>query len=195
MKIKKEIREWGIMITLFGALYFTGYYKDVAGFLQRMILETRLLQPNIIDDENKVADYQFTLMDESGQQVDFSSFRGKTVFLNFWATWCPPCIAEMPDINALHDEVKGKNIDFVMISLDDDFNTAKAFKTKKNYTFPVYTLVSKRPDVFANQSIPTTFVIAPDGKIIAEKSGMAKYNTEDFRNFLITTSKNETLVY
>ncbi|SHJ72683.1 Peroxiredoxin [Reichenbachiella agariperforans] len=189
MKIKKQIIEWGIILSLFGGLYYTGYYKEVAGFMQRLILETRLLQPERITSDQLVADYQFQLLDENGQTISFTEFKGQTIVLNFWATWCPPCIAEMPDLNSLYNKTKEENIAFVLISLDEDFEKAIQFKNKKDYDFPVYSLASPRPAVFKSQSIPTTFVISPEGQVIAQRIGMAKYDTDDFRKWLIESSQ------
>ncbi|MGL1885241.1 MAG: TlpA family protein disulfide reductase [Reichenbachiella sp.] len=186
MKISKELKEWGIMIVIFGTLYFTGYYKDVAGFLQGMILEIGFMKPDQIEEnDQQTASYDFFIRDVNGQKIDFHSFEGKTVFINYWATWCPPCIAEMPDINDLYHNMKDQNIEFVMISLDEDFDKAKKFVDRKGYDFPIYQMASQRPVVYNSNSIPTTYVLSKKGKIVAKRSGMAKYDTEEFRTFLL----------
>ena len=122
--------------------------------------------------------------------IDFNQFKGQTAFLNFWATWCPPCIAEMPDIHDLYEKVKGENVAFVLISQDQNFDKAKNFLERKSYTFPIYQLISPLPESFASQSIPTTFLISPEGKIIAKRIGMAKYDTEKFRSLLRVANKS-----
>ena len=71
-----------------------------------------------------------------------------------------------------------------MISRDQDFDKAIRFASKKEYGFPIYSEVSRLPLVFQTNSIPTTFVISPQGKIVAKKSGMASYDSEAFRAFL-----------
>lgn len=182
--MKKQLIEWGIIIIVFGGLYITGYLKDAAALLQRGILETRIFQPDTELDDNINADYNFLLTDEKGQRVSFTAFEDQVVFLNFWATWCPPCIAEMPDIHSLFQEMKADEISFVMVSLDDDFAKALEFKKRKGYEFPIYHLTSRRPPVFQRDAIPSTFVIDPQGKIKAEHAGMAKYNTDSFKEFL-----------
>ncbi|MDB5262341.1 MAG: alkyl hydroperoxide reductase [Adhaeribacter sp.] len=112
------------------------------------------------------------------------SLKGKVIFMNFWATWCPPCIAEMPNIQSLYEKVKSENIAFVMVSLDDDPAKAQKFINRKKFTFPVYTPNGALPPVYAGQVIPTTFVISPDGRIVARKDGMADYDNQEFREFL-----------
>ncbi|MEO9801603.1 MAG: TlpA disulfide reductase family protein [Reichenbachiella sp.] len=183
--MKKQLREWAVIIGIMSLLYFTGLHTGVAGFLQRIILSTGVMQVEVIDeDKQQIADYNFKLTDERGQVADFSQFKGQTVFLNFWATWCPPCVAEMPDIHDLYEKMENENVVFVLISQDDNFDKAKNFLERKEYSFPIYQLASPLPKVFASRSIPTTFVISPEGKIIAKRTGMAKYDTEEFRGLL-----------
>ncbi len=182
--IKREIIEWGIFFGIIATLYLTGLHTPVLGFMQGLILKTGIIKPSIEKESDIRASYSFTLVDQYGEHVDFKNFKGETVFINIWATWCPPCIAEMPDINNLYHELKGENIHFFMISMDDDFEKAKKFVDKKGYDFPIYRLGSMMPEVFHSKAIPTTFVISPKGMIVVKKSGMAKYNTEEFRNYL-----------
>ena len=73
------------------------------------------------------ADYNWTLEDLQGQPVRFSRFEGKTVFLNVWATWCGPCVGELPSIERLaaNPQFKGKNIEFVCVSVDDSTESVR----------------------------------------------------------------------
>ena len=71
-----------------------------------------------------------------------------------------------------------------MISLDDDPQKAAKFIKRKGYTFPVYTVLGNLPQAYASQSIPTTFVISPEGKIVVKHKGMAAYNTSKFKKLL-----------
>lgn len=187
--MKKQLKEWGIIIGVFSLLYLTGLHTEVAGFLQRVILSTGLIEAKEFPpSKQQIASYDFYLKDEKDQLISFEKFRGKMVFLNFWATWCPPCIAEMPDIHDLYLKVGTEDIVFVMISQDENFEKAKNFIERKEYTFPIYQLASALPDVYRSQSIPTTFVISPTGKILTKRVGMAKYDTETFRNLLYQNS-------
>ncbi|MDZ7608876.1 MAG: TlpA disulfide reductase family protein [Cyclobacteriaceae bacterium] len=117
-------------------------------------------------------------------------FQGKVIFMNIWATWCPPCIAEMPDIHDLYQEMKNEDIVFVMLSVDDDLQKAIRFVDKKGFEFPVYQLAGPMPMAFESSAIPTTFVISPEGKIVVKKSGMAKYNSKKFREYLLELKQN-----
>lgn len=187
--MKREITEWLIFIGVILALYLSGLHTPILGALQNLVLRTGIIQPDYDYDKSATASYEFTLVSKDGQTIPFDKFKNKVVFMNIWATWCPPCIAEMPDINALYNEVKdNENIEFVLISTDDQFDKAIQFVDKKSFDFPIYQLKSNLPQVYHTRSIPTTFVISPEGNVVMKKSGMAKYNTEKFKKFLTELS-------
>lgn len=177
-----------IFLAVIGIIYGFGLQAEVFGTLQRIILFTGIMQPDTDLEEGAVyddADYGFQLVDLDGNIVSFNEFEGKTVFLNFWATWCPPCVAEMPGIESLYQDLKDDpNVAIVLISSDQDKEKARKFLSRKEYTMPVYFLKNGVPTVFSSSSIPTTFVISPKGKVVMKKSGMANYDTEDFKRFL-----------
>ncbi|MEQ8473834.1 MAG: TlpA disulfide reductase family protein [Marinoscillum sp.] len=179
---KRELAEWLIIVTVGLTLYFTGLHTEVIGFVQRTLLATGVITPDY-ESTDKKASYNFEVSNVNGEVVPFSEFQDQTVFLNFWATWCPPCIAEMPDIEDLYQK-KGQEVAFVMISVDEQRETAIRFMARKGYEMPVYFLESPLPKVYNTQSIPTTYVISPTGMIKVENHGMAKYDTEGFREFL-----------
>ena len=77
----------------------------------------------------------FTLADLEGNQVSLSDFRGKTVFLNFWATWCPPCRAEMPEIEAIHQEYKERDVVVIGVDLLEQEDTIRQYVQQGGYTW------------------------------------------------------------
>lgn len=171
-----------MLLTIVGAIYLTGWHTEVIGRVQQVVLSTGIISPTILTEEKK-ASYDFWLEDKNGKQIPFNQMKGEIVFLNFWATWCPPCIAEMPDIQNLYNK-KEKSIQFVMVSLDENEQKARSFIEKKGFDFPVYFLRSRLPSVYDTHSIPTTYVVDSKGIIRVENHGMAKYNTEKFKNLL-----------
>lgn len=194
---KSEITSWAVIMAVMLTLYLTGLHTEVLGRVQQIFLSTGIVKPSIsgtlstqLSAQIQSEGYDVPLMGLKGEQANMKDFAGKVVFINLWATWCPPCIAEMPSIHKLYEQVDTSQIKFVMLTLDEDVEKAKKFINRKEYTFPVYAPIQEMPAAFATSSIPTTFVIAPNGKIVMRKEGMAKYNTEEFRNFLQSLAKN-----
>jgi len=114
----------------------------------------------------------FTLKDLNGKSISLSSFKGKVVLLNFFATWCPPCRAEMPAFNKLYREKKIRGLEIISVSTDRSLNDIKDFLQKNKVDFPILfdadRSVSKQYRVF---SMPTTFLIDKSGKIVEKFYG------------------------
>lgn len=143
-------------------------------------------------NENVYPAYDFTLEDQYGNTRSLSDYRGKIVFLNFWATWCPPCKAELPDIQELYEEYSEKtdsDIVFLTITFPGLGNEKKIsgiekFMDQQGYTFPVLfdTEYNTQEQYYIN-AFPTTFLIDPDGNILGYVPGaMNKEMMEDVIN-------------
>ena len=115
----------------------------------------------------------FRLEDLRGKKVELKHFKGKVVFLNFWATWCGPCKQEMPSIEALYDQFREK--DFVFLSVSVDYagvKPVKEFIENQRYTFPVLIDPNcETLDLFEVKGIPTTFLIDKKGMMIGKAIG------------------------
>ena len=111
-----------------------------------------------------------------GGVLDLQALRGQPLVLNFWATWCPPCIAELPSLQRLYNQYHTQ-VDFYFIS-DEDPQTLRAFLLKKGYTIPVYTIQNSVQGKLYSRSIPASFLIAPNGRLIMNKTGAAKWDGE-----------------
>ncbi len=190
-KIKRELVQWVILIGIGGGLYLTGWHTEVIGGLQRVVLATGLIRPNLDSPATgSTAAYDLPISAlANGAAVDFGQFKGKVVFLNFWATWCPPCVAEMPAIQALYDQLGSDQVQFVMVATNDETAKVKKFLARKGYTFPVYELNGPLPSCYQSSVVPTTFVIDRQGNIVARHQGMANYDSEEFRAFLRNLAK------
>lgn len=192
MKIKRKHLEWLVMGLLFVLLIIPTTRVELVGGMQRVVLWTGFLDisPTTEETDKNLVDAsfdQFSLQTLEGKAVNPEVFMGKTVFINFWATWCPPCVAEMPDIHALYQTLDPEKYVFLMISSDNDRQKVVEFMARKDFTFPVYFAAQSLPEAFAHQVIPTTFVVSPAGKIVFQHSGIGRYNTEAFKDFLATT--------
>ena len=155
--------------------------KPLSAFLIRQTLFSPSESDKVVYLEDKDWRLGFVSL-EDGQNRQLKDFKGKPVFLNFWATWCPPCVAEMPTIQDLYNDYKDE-VAFVLIS-NESTDVVNTFMKKHQYTLPLYSLRSNLPAVFKTSTIPTTFLIAPSGRVVISKSGAAKWDSEKIRNLL-----------
>ncbi len=131
-----------------------------------------------VEKREKLTDYRWQLTDNNGQPFDFSQSQGKVVFLNTWATWCPPCIAEMPVIQELYNKYRNNpDIEFVFATTDPK-STVDKFMADKGYDLPVYYVQSAPPQQLASNTIPITFLIGKSGDITIRKVGAADWNSK-----------------
>ena len=126
----------------------------------------------------------FQLTNEKGEKVDLKSFAGKKVFVNIWASWCPPCRREMPSIQSLYNNVDASKTAFVMLTLDEEEGAAENFVRSNSITAPVYHPAEALPALLAVESIPATFIFDEKGKLIRRIDGMHNYDTEEFKTLL-----------
>jgi len=134
------------------------------------------------------ADFSWKLRDLNDQPVDLSKFRGRALFLNIWATWCPPCVEEMPSIANLADNARLKNVAFVCVSTDESIDQVRAFLRDKHWSMTILR-ASEVPEVFATSGIPATFVIAPSGRIVTSELGAAQWDDPTVVDYLEELSK------
>jgi len=121
------------------------------------------------------ADYNWQLVDIDGNIVSLSDFKDKVIFVNFWATWCGPCVGEMPEIQTFYDKFKDNaNVVFILATTDD-LVTISSFIDNKDYTFPVYSIKSQVPSAMNHNSIPSSFLINKNGGIVLHQRGVANW--------------------
>lgn len=120
------------------------------------------------------------LINAEGKQVNFTDFEGKVVFINNWASWCPPCIAEMPTIEKLKNEFTEEDLAFVMVSFDQDPNKGLNWMRKKGFDLPVYFPGQNYPQPYLTDVIPATFILDKEGKLVHTQLGMADYSNLEF---------------
>lgn len=184
---KSELVKWVVTIALIAFLVLTGLHRPIIAGLQKAILATGIIQPDIKKENTSIKeiDLNVALIDEQGMSMNLNDFEGKVLFINFWATWCPPCRAEMPGIQNLFEKVGTRNIEFVMISSDRDFQSAIDYKKKNGFTFPIYQLQGPLPVELESQVLPSTYVIDSGRHIVMTETGMAKYDSDKFVAFIM----------
>jgi len=157
------------------AMLFPQGRLAIGGAINRV--KALIVQPSIEDNGQTLAeaDYNWELIDVNGQKLNLNSSKGKVIFINLWATWCPPCVGEMPEIQKLYNQFKDNdNVDFYLIT-SDPIKKMKSFVDKRGFSFPVYKAQSDSPFPFKVKTIPTTFVISKSGKIVLQKTGAANW--------------------
>ncbi|TYA65957.1 TlpA family protein disulfide reductase [Seonamhaeicola marinus] len=178
MKLKKPNFKDLIFLVVVVLLLIPQTRKPIQVFLNRGLA---LFSPSVSNDSEResLSSYNWQLKGEKDDVFDFKTTKGKVVLINFWATWCPPCIAEMSSLQELYNDYNGQ-IEFLFIT-DDSFEVVNAFLNKNDYTFPVYTAISEAPKNFNVKSIPRTFLIDKEGNIVIDKTGAANWNSDTVR--------------
>jgi len=128
----------------------------------------------LVSDVQKTPDLKFK--DENGKTISLHSLKGKVVFINLWATWCPPCIHEMPSINELRKTFKdNKDLVFLMVDVDGKIEKSKEWMKKKKFDLPVHVPDGEIPRELFTGSIPTTIIVDKQNNIIGRQVGGADY--------------------
>jgi peroxiredoxin len=121
----------------------------------------------------------FTLPLLDGKNVTLSQFKGKVVFLNFWATWCGPCVSEMPSMEAVYQKLKDKGFEILAVNIGESKGDVSAFMKEHKLSFP--TVLDEKGAVssyYNVQAIPTTYIIDRRGLIIARLVGSTNWNRQ-----------------
>lgn len=158
-------------------------FKEPAAAVMSTTLSTPEIEKNE-EDNLPDADFNLTVKDLDGNLISMSKYKGKVIFLNFWATWCMPCVAELPSINKLYTQFKDDMV-FILIS-DESLEKVKKYHTKKGYDVPFHIIDNQGeiPNLYYHESIPYTLIINKNGKIIKTVLGAEDWDDEEFINEL-----------
>lgn len=174
-----------VWILLLGSLLF---YPPAKIFLLRLFINTGIFNAGTKKETNISQEGlapNFSFIDQKGIKQNTADLKGKVIFINFWATWCPPCVAEMGSVNALYDKLKDDpRFVFIIADTDNNFLQSISFMKKNKYDLPVYGLASSIPENLFTGTIPTTLIIDANGSIVQKHEGIANYDTEDMVKFL-----------
>ena len=150
-------------------LIIPGPRKVISTNLNKAVLLVK--NPGMEKEEDQLQmhdmDYNWTLAWSADEPFYFSDLREEVIFLNFWATWCPPCVAELPEIQRAYEKY-GDQVAFVLVS-NQEPSVVNAFMEKHGY---------KLPEVFSHRGLPTTFIISREGKIVSKKTGAANWDSK-----------------
>lgn len=172
--MKKNILIWATaLILVILAIYVTTNYnnkKNIDTPLGQAPATSDSKQPSVDASSEKAID--FTLKDLDGKNVSLSDYKGKNVYLNFFATWCPPCKSEMPDIEKIYQKYKDRDLVVLAVDLGEDKDTVKDFIEKNKFNFKV--VLDSGQTVgqqYSTNAIPVSIFIDKKGNIAAKRVG------------------------
>lgn len=128
-------------------------------------------------------DYRMRLRTLENEIVNAETFRDRTLFLNFWATWCAPCVAELPSIERLVQRLEGSGVAVACVTTEP-LDKVKVFVSRRSLRIPIYVLLDETPPIFETRSIPATFVVR-NGDVISQHIGAARWDTDEIVALLL----------
>ena len=129
------------------------------------------------------ADYDWTIQTPEGERVRLEAYRGRVLFINVWASWCAPCVAEMASIQRLRDSLRETGVEFLLVSPEAP-EPVERFLRRYGYDLPVFLEVGDMPEAFGLRALPTTFVVDRSGNIVLKHRGAADWDDDAVRAFL-----------
>ena len=157
---------------------------DAKSWMLQQLVSVGLFKAEIKKEavnDNSSVNTEFAFTNSTGITATTASLKGKVVFVNFWASWCPPCRAEMPSLNNLYKKLKDDNrFVFLFMNEDEDKKKAIQYLDKNNFIIPLYERSGNVSNEIFSGTLPTTIVLNKQGKIVLKHEGMAGYNTDEF---------------
>jgi len=176
---------WGkLSDVLFIALLAMLISSNGRVFLQRVVLETGLFGSFYENTHDEITEqnWNFQMTDRSGEVVFLEDFKGKTIFLNFWATWCPPCNAEIPSMIRLMESCTDDHVVFLLVTRETP-DRVEPYLQKKGWDIPVYYAHALPMNELNYSSLPTTFVIDQELNLVHRSTGARKWDDEDTQEY------------
>ncbi|MCF6171534.1 MAG: TlpA family protein disulfide reductase [Bacteroidales bacterium] len=171
-----------VFVVLVALFIIPSTRTDVSAFFIRLTS----FAPSTLDAEEQFTvnpdALSWPLYDRQGNKTSFGELNDKPVFLNIWATWCPPCIAELPGIHKLYGDY-GDKVNFVLVS-NEDPEKVHSFAQEHHYDGLPFYYSASVPRNFSSNSIPTTFILDRNGRILVNKKGAARWNSDTTRELL-----------
>ncbi len=140
--------------------------------------------PTIVESETD----KIKLTDLDSKPIDLNQYRGKTIFINFWATWCKPCLQEMPSIQKAQEQLKNENIVYLFAS-DEAVEQIEKFKT--NHQYPFHYVRAENMEALNIMALPTTYIFNPQGKLVFSEMGYRKWDDKNNIDLLINIGKTK----
>lgn len=181
-KIISAIKKRWFSILFYGLLLIFIFSPAAKSWLLQQLVSTGLFKAEIKKENKQLpAPAAFSFSDSTGKIFSSSELNGKVVLINFWASWCPPCRAEMPSLNKLYLKLRSdERFVFLFINEDEDKEKGINYIQKEHLSIPFYYRTGEiSQDIFSG-TLPTTIVLDKEGKVVLKHTGMAQYDTNEF---------------
>ena len=155
----------------------------LTGLLMYRVLHRPYFYEYNVEAGDRAPDFDLTAEDGTGLRLD--DYRGKYVLLNFWATWCPPCIQEMPSLNSVHEDFRERGLVVLGISVDEDQEVYQSFLSNRGVTFPTVRDPERSVSVrYGTFKYPETYLIDREGTVIRKYVGPEDWRRPEILNYL-----------
>jgi thiol-disulfide isomerase/thioredoxin len=180
MKITKSQRSNIIFLIVLALLFFS----PLGGLVKEYSARLLAFAPSVENKSSRATlnNYNWKLKGLNTTDFNFENAREKVVVLNFWATWCPPCRAEMPSLQNLYNDYK-EDVVFLFLTNEESEKVIR-FLEKNKYNLPSFNQYTQTPAAFPVSSIPATYIIDRNGSIVIDKVGPADWNSKTVRVLL-----------
>lgn len=159
------------------------FSTSAKAWLLQQLISTGLFNTEIKKGAEKDLPTQtiFSVTNLNGLTTSTATLKGKVVFINFWASWCPPCRAEMSSLNNLYSKLRSDtNLIFLFINEDENQSKGINYLAKNQFEIPFYTSEANVPSSIFSGTLPTTVILNKEGNIVLKHEGMAGYNNDAF---------------
>jgi thiol-disulfide isomerase/thioredoxin len=179
-KFYSIIRENGINLLFFGFLVLVIVNPGAKSWILKQLVSIGLFNAAIKKEKsNEIVPFSF--ISAEGKTATTGSLKGRVVFINFWASWCPPCRAEMSSINELYKKLKqDERFVFISVNEDDDRSKGREYMENNHFILPVYYREGNVSDKIFKGTLPTTIVIDRESNIVFMHEGIGGYDTGKF---------------
>ncbi len=171
-------------LLFFGILLLIIINPNAKAWMLKQLMTVGLFKAEIKNERpvnGSTTHLSFDYRDVNGSTHSIAGLKGRVVFINFWATWCPPCLAEMPSLDALYRQMKADDrVVFLFINEDENDETAKEYLAKKGYEIPLQTAAGNIPSEFFSGTLPTTIILNKEGAVAMKQEGLANYKNQAF---------------
>ncbi|NAW51023.1 redoxin domain-containing protein [Elizabethkingia argentiflava] len=175
-----------INILLFALTLGLIFVPEVKVFIQRSLIYMGFFKPNLAKHPAALSTTKaMSLKDVNGRITDLSALKGKIVFINFWATWCPPCIAELPTIESLYQHfAEDREVVFIILEVEGQQIKAEKLFQDQGFSLPLYFANGTIPQDFFRGKLPTSIILDKNTHMVYQSEGLTNYADPKLISFI-----------